>query len=136
MENMSKNILKILNSACEGWTVEHRFDSINKFKFDFAHIRLKIAVEMEGGIYTGTGHVKIGTYLKDMRKYNLAQLKGWIVLRYGYGQEDKIANDIIKAVEKRKTDPMFNIVISPPPLGGGIIEKRQSGITNKIKGGE
>ncbi len=98
------NILKILNSVYEGWTVEHRFDSINRSRFDFAHIRLKIAVEMEGGIYTGTGHAKTGKYLKDMRKYNLAQLKGWIVLRYAYGQEDKITNDIKKAVDMRKKE--------------------------------
>lgn len=101
---MADKVLKILNSICEGWTVEHRFDSISRFRFDFAHIRLKIAVEMEGGIYTGTGHAKTGTYIKDMRKYNLAQLKGWIVLRYAYGQEDKIPNDIKKAVENRKKD--------------------------------
>ena len=98
------NVLKILNSVYEGWTVEHRFDSINRFRFDFAHIRLKIAVEMEGGIYTGSGHAKTGTYLKDMRKYNLAQLKGWILLRYAYGQEDKIPDDIKKAVEMRKKE--------------------------------
>lgn len=99
-----KNVLKILNSVYEGWTVEHRFDSINRFRFDFAHIRLKIAVEMEGGIYTGKGHASIGTYLKDMRKYNLAQLKGWIILRYAYGQEDKISDDIKRAIEKRNKD--------------------------------
>jgi len=101
---MGKNVLKILNSVCEGWIPEFRFDSVRRFKFDFANYKLKIAVEMEGGIYTGTGHSKTGTYLKDMEKYNLAQLKGWIVLRYGYGQENKIPNDIKKAVEKREKE--------------------------------
>ncbi len=94
-------LLKILNSVCEGWIPEFRFDSVRRFKFDYGNLKLKIAVEMEGGIYTGTGHVKIGTYLKDMEKYNMAQIRGWIVLRYAYGQENLIANDIKKAVEKR-----------------------------------
>lgn len=101
---VGNKILKILNSIYEGWTVEHRFDSIRRFKFDYAHIRLKIAIEMEGGIYTGTGHAKTGRYLKDMDKYNDAQLKGWIVLRYAYGQEKKIEGDIRKAIEKRKKE--------------------------------
>lgn len=99
---MSKDVLKILNSTYEGWTVEHRFDSVNRYRFDYAHLKMKIAVEIEGGIYTGTGHAKTGRYLSDMRKYNLAQLKGWIVLRYAHGQEHLISEDVKKAVEKRK----------------------------------
>lgn len=95
------NILEILKDVCEGWTVEYRFDSINRYRFDFAHLKLKIAVEMEGGIWT-KGHTNPKTYIKDMKKYNLAQLKGWIVLRYGYGQEEDIKNDIKRAVELRK----------------------------------
>ncbi len=102
---MSKDILKILNSTYEGWTVEHRFDSVNRYRFDYAHLKTKIAVEIEGGIYTGTGHAKTGRYLSDMRKYNLAQLKGWIVLRYAHGQEHLISEDVKKAVEKRKINP-------------------------------
>ena len=101
------NILNTLNSICGGWVAELKFDSVRKFKFDFGHLRLKIAVEMEGGIYTGTGHVKIGTYLKDMEKYNVAQIRGWVVLRYAYGQEDKISDDVRRAIEKRRLDIMF-----------------------------
>ena len=95
-------VWKILNSVCEGWIPEFRFDSVRRFKFDYGNLKLKIAVEMEGGIYTGTGHAKTGRYLSDMYKYNLAQLKGWIVLRYAHGQEDKIPNDVKKAIEMRK----------------------------------
>lgn len=104
---MSSNVLKILNSVCEGWTPEFRFDSLRRFKFDFAHINLKIAVEIEGGIYTGTGHAKTGTYLKDMEKYNLAGLKGWLVLRYAYGQENKISEDIKKAIQRREKENLI-----------------------------
>lgn len=100
-------ILKILNSTCDGWIYEYKYDSLRKFKFDYANLRLKIAIEMEGGIYTGTGHAKTGRYLKDMEKYNHAQIKGWIVLRYGHGQEKKIAGDVKKAFEKRRSDITF-----------------------------
>ncbi len=104
---MSDKILKLLNSIYEGWIKELRFDSVRKFKFDYGHLRLKIAVEMEGGIYTGTGHAKTGRYLKDMEKYNMAALRGWLILRYAYGQEDKITHDVRKAIEKRRLDIIF-----------------------------
>lgn len=97
-------VLKILNSVCEGWIQEFRFDSVRKFKFDYGNLKLKIAVEIEGGIYTGTGHAKTGRYLKDMEKYNMAILRGWLLLRYAHGQENLIANDIRKAVEKRNKE--------------------------------
>jgi hypothetical protein len=100
-------VLKIVNNICDGWVYELKYDSVRKFKFDYANLRLKIAIEMEGGIYTGTGHAKTGKYLKDMEKYNHAQIKGWIVLRYAYGQENKIAGDVIKAIERRKSDVAF-----------------------------
>lgn len=101
------NILEILKSICDGWVYEYKFDSVRRFKFDYANLRLKIAIEMEGGIYTGTGHAKTGRYLKDMEKYNMAQIKGWIVLRYAHGQDKKIGGDVKKAFEKRKSDINF-----------------------------
>lgn len=101
------DVLKILKNTCDGWVYEYKFDSLRGFKFDYANLRLKIAIEMEGGIYTGTGHAKTGRYLSDMEKYNMASIKGWIVLRYGYGQEKKIADDVKRAIEKRRLDVAF-----------------------------
>lgn len=104
---VTDKILKIVKGICDGWIYEYKFDSVRKFKFDYANLRLKIAIEMEGGIFTGTGHAKIGKYLKDMEKYNMAQIKGWVILRYAHGQESKIANDVKKAIERRKSDVAF-----------------------------
>src|SRR3972149_7873198 len=101
------NVLQILKGTCEGWIYEYRFDSLRGFKFDYANLRLKIAIEIEGGICTGTGHAKTGRYLKDMEKYNMASIKGWILLRYGYGQECDIENDVKMAIETRKSDIRF-----------------------------
>ncbi len=103
----TNKILKIVNSICNGWTYEYKYDSLRKFKFDYANLRLKIAIEMEGGIYTGTGHAKIGRYLKDMEKYNMASIKGWIILRYGHGQEKNILKDVKMAIERRRLDIAF-----------------------------
>ena len=105
------DILNILKSTCNGWIYEYRFDTVRKFKFDYANLRLKIAIEIEGGIYTGTGHAKTGRFLSDMEKYNEAAIKGWIILRYGHGQEKKIAGDVKKAIEKRISDISFKYEI-------------------------
>lgn len=104
---MSDKVLSILRSISEGWIYEFKFNTGRKFKFDYANLPMKIAVEIEGGIYTGTGHAKTGRYLSDMSKYNDAQLRGWIVLRYAHGQENLIANDIKRAIEKRKKESVI-----------------------------
>lgn len=100
------NVLRMLNNICKGWIVEHRFDSTRKFRFDYGNLKLKIAVEIEGGIYTGKGHVTIKRYLSDMEKYNDAQLRRWIVLRYATNQEHLIANDVKRAIEIREKEKL------------------------------
>lgn len=67
------------NQGQEGY--EYRFLEDRKWTFDFAWPSHKVAVEVEGGHYTKGGHSQMGSGWKDMEKYNVAQLKGWIVLR-------------------------------------------------------
>jgi hypothetical protein len=119
------DILKILRDISEGWIYEYRFDTLRKFKFDYANLRLKIAIEMEGGIYTGDGHARTGRYLSDMEKYNKAGIDGWIVLRYAYGQEKKIAGDVKSAIDKRISDVRFKDEIEKVKIcsHGKMIEK-------------
>lgn len=63
-------------------TTEYRFAPPRKFKFDFAWPDYKVAVEMEGGTYTGGRHTRPKGFENDCEKYNLAAEGGWIVLRY------------------------------------------------------
>lgn len=65
---------------------EHKFLKDRKFRFDFAWPDEKIAVEIEGGIWTGGRHTRGKGYLKDMEKYNLAVLNSWKVLRFSTDQ--------------------------------------------------
>jgi very-short-patch-repair endonuclease len=60
---------------------EHRFHVERKWRFDFAWPDLKVAVEVEGGIWTGGRHTRGAGFLKDMEKYNHAAAAGWCVLR-------------------------------------------------------
>jgi len=61
---------------------EHRFSKTIGYRFDIAIPELKIAVEFEGGIFSGGAHTRGKGYAKDCRKYNLAELDFWSVLRY------------------------------------------------------
>lgn len=58
---------------------EHRFDSVRRWRFDFAWPELMVAVEIEGG--GGRHHTFAGSHA-DMDKYNAATLAGWRVLRF------------------------------------------------------
>lgn len=60
---------------------EHRFEPERRWRFDYAWPEAKIALEVEGGIYTGGRHTSSAGFVKDMAKYNRAAVLGWRVLR-------------------------------------------------------
>lgn len=64
---------------------EFLFHKQRKWRFDLAWPELLIAVEIEGGIWTGGRHVRGEGYEADCEKYNEAQLAGWMVLRFTPG---------------------------------------------------
>ena len=60
---------------------EYKFHPVRKWRFDYAIPEHKIALEVEGGVWTGGRHTSSVGFLKDMEKYNTATLMGWRVLR-------------------------------------------------------
>jgi very-short-patch-repair endonuclease len=57
---------------------EHRFHPVRRFRFDFAWVAEKLAVEIEG---KGRHQTFMG-FANDAFKYNLALALGWRVLRF------------------------------------------------------
>ena len=60
---------------------EHKFHPTRRWRFDFAHPGAKVAIEVEGGQWTGGRHTRGGGYQGDCEKYNEAQIHGWVVFR-------------------------------------------------------
>ena len=67
-----------LNVACEK---EFKFHPVRKWRFDYAIPEHKIALEVEGGVWTGGRHTSPKGFLGDIEKYNTATLMGWRVFR-------------------------------------------------------
>ena len=73
---------------------------LQDWRFDFAWVDEKVALEMDGGIWTQGAHVRGGHYESDRKKYNAAQVNGWIVLTFTGGMLD---NDTIGCIELIRT---------------------------------
>lgn len=61
---------------------EFRFHPVRGWRFDFAWPEHRIAVEQEGGVWSGGRHTRAEGYLADMEKYNHAVLEGWQLYRF------------------------------------------------------
>lgn len=60
---------------------EYRFHPVRRWRFDYAIPSHKIALEVEGGVWTGGRHTSPKGFLGDIEKYNTATLLGWRVFR-------------------------------------------------------
>lgn len=60
---------------------EYKFHPKRRWRFDYAIPDHKIALEVEGGVWTGGRHIRAQGFLGDMEKYNTATLMGWRVFR-------------------------------------------------------
>lgn len=60
---------------------EFRFHPKRLWRFDYAFPELKIAVEVEGGVWNNGRHTRGSGFVKDMDKYNAAAVLGWTLIR-------------------------------------------------------
>jgi very-short-patch-repair endonuclease len=60
---------------------EHRFHPVRKWRFDFAHLATKVAVELQGGIWSGGRHGRGYGIVGDYEKLNESQFCGWVVIQ-------------------------------------------------------
>jgi len=59
---------------------EYRFHETRKWRFDLAWPDYKLALEVQGGIFTRGRHVRGAAVLKEWEKLNTAAAMGWRVM--------------------------------------------------------
>ena len=64
------------------WEEEYKFLKDRRFRFDFAWPQSHIAVEIEGGTWSGGRHSRGAGFERDCEKYNLATREHWKVYRF------------------------------------------------------
>src|SRR4030042_2050781 len=60
---------------------EYKFHLKRKWRFDYAFIEQKIAIEYEGIFSTKSRHLNLTGYMKDCEKYSEAAILGWRIIR-------------------------------------------------------
>jgi hypothetical protein len=60
---------------------EWKFDAKRRWRFDYAWPQQMVALEVEGGVWTGGRHTRGAGFVKDMEKYSRAAVLGWRLLR-------------------------------------------------------
>jgi hypothetical protein len=62
---------------------EYRFAPPRRWRFDYCWRidGLKVALEIDGAVYSGGRHTRGSGFIKDQEKTNVAALLGWFVIR-------------------------------------------------------
>lgn len=79
---------------------EARFDSKRRWRIDF--LIGDLAVEVEGGVWSGGRHTRGSGFLGDMEKYNALTMAGYRILRFTpqMVKQGIAIKAILKAIEK------------------------------------
>ena len=85
---------------------EHRFDAKRKWRFDRAWIEQRVAVELDGGVYSNGRHTRGKGFENDAEKLNAAVSDGWRVFRFTRrmleSDPEGCINMVLKAVRNGK----------------------------------
>ena len=82
MKSTFDYLLRVLAPDLPDPETEYRFAPPRKWRMDFAWPIERVAVELDGGVYSGGRHTRGSGFVKDCEKLNAATVRGWRVLRY------------------------------------------------------
>ena len=76
---------------------EYKFHPERKWRFDYAWSDAKVALEVEGGVWSGGRHTSSRGYMNDIEKYSEAAALGWLIVRTTPGELLRLKTaDLIK----------------------------------------
>lgn len=89
----------------EVWA-EWQFHPTRRWRFDYAITKYRIAIEIDGGVFTNGRHSGGVGQLKDFEKMNAAVVCGWVVLHYTPEQRQhwQTIQEISSVIERRKVE--------------------------------
>ena len=88
---------------------EYMFHYTRKWRFDYAIPELKIAIEIDGGVWDYGRHNRPQGYINDMEKLNNAISLGWYVLRFTtYDRMTNATLSLIKKTVELRQKEMFD----------------------------
>ena len=61
---------------------EFKFHPVRKWRLDLCWPDQKLALEIEGGVFTNGRHVRPTGFIKDLEKYNALSILGYSLLRF------------------------------------------------------
>ena len=74
--------MQLDSAGLTGYVREYRAIPGRKFRFDFAFLRERLLVEINGGTYNGGAHSRGVGLNRDYEKGNLAVVNNWRVLSF------------------------------------------------------
>ena len=83
-----------------GYTMEYKFHPTRRWRFDFCWVLKGVAVEVEGGTWSGGRHSTGTGFERDCEKYNEAMLMGFRVFRFTGSmiRDGRAINTILEAL--------------------------------------
>lgn len=64
---------------------ELKFHTSRKWRLDFCHLPSRVAIELEGGVYSRGRHTRGAGFVRDCEKYNAATRCGYTIFRLATG---------------------------------------------------
>lgn len=101
-ESLERKLFSDLRAlGCPEPVLQFRYSPHRRWRFDFAWPEQKLAVEVDGGTWSGGRHTRGAGYERDSEKLNAANLLGWTCLRYTSSmvRSGRAAKEIAEALE-------------------------------------
>jgi very-short-patch-repair endonuclease len=102
-------VLAALRDNFPDAVAEHRFHSVRKWRFDFAIPSERIAVEINGAVWTRGRHARGSGLVKEYEKMRHAAIAGWRVLPFTTGEIAQIPAAVWAAANRRDDQPTKTI---------------------------
>jgi very-short-patch-repair endonuclease len=81
-----------------------------KFRYDFAFVKERLLVEINGGTYARMGHSTGRGIARDYEKHNLATLAGWRTFVFdGKMVEDGTAIETLKTILDNRVEVIYGL---------------------------